>query len=327
MSIGIGNTVIAGRLEGTPHYVGEIFTAPYEGWTPPGAVLANGAEFTAEQFPTLYSEYIQTKKLITCTYDEFAEDVIKTGSCAKFGVDITKKAFRVPNISDGTFIESGNGTSHAAGLPNITGESGWASDVAADYLPSGCYTQGKNQNRLKWSGGGDAKTLQFDASLSNSIYGNSTTVQPKSVSTRFFVQLAHGTINQSMMDWSKFMQSIELIRQSTANKDLSNVSQIAKEVIQTTADYTPNLAAGVSFETDIHFPQRGWLFINSPKVTRGDTWVKLDEVIVYQKLDYDFQNGYHQTSDTTWIPYSANQFITSAGNFTTRLFYPIKGVK
>ena len=75
----------------------------------------------------------------------------------------------------------GNGsnanTTIAAGLPNITGElhsETWFSSLSGVFTSSGV-TQGDG-GQLR--SGNTPDSLRFDASLSNSIYGNSNTVQP-----------------------------------------------------------------------------------------------------------------------------------------------------
>ena len=72
-----------------------------------------------------------------------------------------------------------------AGLPNITASWTWARGadagiVGAMYQTSGSSGQG--------AGNGMRATAHFDASRSSSIYGNSTTVQPASLTTRYYIK-------------------------------------------------------------------------------------------------------------------------------------------
>ena len=79
---------------------------------------------------------------------------------------------------------SNGNTTIAAGLPNITGRYNhqcllnWISDTEVGAL----YTENKSTDTAAQyaggSDGGNKQTIAFDASKSNSIYGNSTTVQP-----------------------------------------------------------------------------------------------------------------------------------------------------
>ena len=72
----------------------------------------------------------------------------------------------------------------AAGLPNITGRAGNVDSYSSE--PTGCFyrhsteTSGKIEN----TGGAKDPNLYFDASLSNSIYGSSNTVQPPAIKVR-----------------------------------------------------------------------------------------------------------------------------------------------
>ena len=69
-------------------------------------------------------------------------------------------------------------TTIAAGLPNITGTLNFYSGYKNSQSGAITYTKNNNMNN---AGGGDMLgecTLNIDASLSSSIYGNSTTVQP-----------------------------------------------------------------------------------------------------------------------------------------------------
>lgn len=87
-------------------------------------------------------------------------------------------------VSSGRALWTGNGsngnTTIAAGLPNITGSAnrddgyGWIRGTTSGALyGSGTYYRGVGDSSVT-----AAETLNFDASRSSSIYGNSTTVQP-----------------------------------------------------------------------------------------------------------------------------------------------------
>ena len=82
-------------------------------------------------------------------------------------------------LDDGRFLEAvtgGAGSDKSAGLPNITGT------FAGGDLPTatGAFTDlGQNGSKVG-AGSAQFRNKSFDASRSSSIYGNSTTVQPKS---------------------------------------------------------------------------------------------------------------------------------------------------
>ena len=106
---------------------------------------------------------------------------------------------RLPKITgfiEGTIDSSALGDLVDAGLPNITGITG------GQYIRNGSYdAQGigalVNGNTIPAAiGAGDgwwATQLDFDASQSNFIYGNSTTVQPQSIKVFYYIVIATTT--------------------------------------------------------------------------------------------------------------------------------------
>lgn len=107
---------------------------------------------------------------------------------ATYGAGDGTATFNLPNLTD-KFIEGSAtaGTVKSAGLPNITGN---LRDFAT-YNPLGTgvfQTSAFNQHTV----GGTTVSLayyqaSFDASRSNSIYGNSTTVQPPAVTMKYAI--------------------------------------------------------------------------------------------------------------------------------------------
>lgn len=103
------------------------------------------------------------------------------------GVPEDAETFQLPDLI-GRFVEGSNvaGVVKEAGLPNITGEHSYrnslqfASSYSGAYEP---YTKGELLSRSVLVGDVDVDIFynRFDASRSNPIYGNSTTVQPPSV--------------------------------------------------------------------------------------------------------------------------------------------------
>lgn len=97
--------------------------------------------------------------------------------------------FNLPNLTD-RFIQGSAiaGTQKAAGLPNITGR-GWNVGGASISDWSGAFKQtaldpiGQPPSGSSLGGG----WIDFNASLSNSIYGNSSTVQPPALTMKFAI--------------------------------------------------------------------------------------------------------------------------------------------
>lgn len=200
-------------------------------FVPENSLPCNGTEYTQTQFPTFYTQWLVGGKLNTCTYEEYQTEITTYGKCAKFGLDTANSKFKVPTIPDGTHIQQAMtddelGKSYNAGLPNITGK------ILCESGNFGLYTIGDGEGALKAEGTGTrgftgsstgsfSSGLILDASLSNSIYGNSETIQPNAIALRYFVVVATGSINQSEMNWSEWASNLE----GKANNDLSNCTK------------------------------------------------------------------------------------------------------
>ena len=175
--------------------------------TPPeGAFLLNGQ--IIYNCSTLYPEFYQyitsnnnIRKITTSAYES---ELSSVGICGGFVVDAENGSIRLPNISS-SFIENTNGSNAGnvvnAGLPNITGR--------VDNLMTSYNTAIENQGTGSLSmtaitAEGPAQNsnkqicrLFIDASGSSSVYGNSNTVQPKSVFYSVCIQVFNAATNLS----------------------------------------------------------------------------------------------------------------------------------
>lgn len=98
-----------------------------------------------------------------------------TSTCPLASIKGTWTLVSSGRVLQGTDSGHSAGTTIEAGLPNITGDTGYKSDNTA----SGAFYQTSGSKYvLTNAGGGSNKYTGFDASRSSSIYGNSTTVQP-----------------------------------------------------------------------------------------------------------------------------------------------------
>lgn len=137
-------------------------TAPY------GYLLCNGASYKVADYPDLYA-------VIGNTY----------------GGDSTN--FNVPNLVD-KFIEgsTASGTEKEAGLPNITGT--FYHDPNVTSTLSGAffsYKRGNSRNLQNDAANAGSGYVNFDASKSNPIYGNSDTVQPPALTMVYIIKAFH----------------------------------------------------------------------------------------------------------------------------------------
>ena len=171
-------TTVNNIREGLP--IGHIFFSMN---IPENCLACEGQTVSRTEYPALWNYVNGNCDPISDTeWNETAESTYTY--CHKFSTGDGSTTFRLPKFA--SFIELNSnteaGTFYPAGLPNITGEANVKSP----------WTSANENGALKLTtiqamfvGGqysqdyGDI--LYFDASHSNSIYGNSTTVQPEAM--------------------------------------------------------------------------------------------------------------------------------------------------
>lgn len=134
--------------------------------TPQGWLLCDGSAVSRTDYADLYA-------VIGDTY----------------GAGDGSTTFNLPNLVD-KFIQGNatSGTEKTAGLPNITGVFGSNVWNYAGANASGSFTKSQVGTYGGNVGSNGGTNYDFDASLSNSIYGNSTTVQPPAVTMRYIIK-------------------------------------------------------------------------------------------------------------------------------------------
>lgn len=143
--------------------------------TPSGYLLCNGATVSRTTYSKLYS-------VIGTTY----------------GTGDGSTTFNLPNLNNNSFLEGSDtaGTVKSAGLPNITGSIGFRGESASYPFTAhsgmgAFYNNSNNITIVGYYNGCSVKgdhMARFNASRSSSIYGSSTTVQPKSVTVKFCIK-------------------------------------------------------------------------------------------------------------------------------------------
>lgn len=140
---------------------------------PNGFLLCNGQEVAIASFHKLYTEI----GYLSCCQSS------NTGM------------FKIPDLR-GKFLEGANGNLGIyieAGLPNITGSLKYFSERAVWGREAGGAFEEYDSIDMKipnvlQSGTNDAYYFNFNASLSNSIYGKSNTVQPPAVCVNYIIK-------------------------------------------------------------------------------------------------------------------------------------------
>lgn len=203
------------------------------------------------EFATYLNEIMQSHPEIACTQAEFDTDVLNTGNCGKFVIDTVNQTIRLPKITrfvQGLSSISDIGTSVSAGLPNITGQTilgskSYEAPMGEAGTVSGAFKKGSGYSTThimeNVSGTWTGYPLQFDASNSNSIYGNSSTVQPQATKYPYYIVLATGVnYDDIQVDINQVLADLNAINNTKAEKSLSNVSYpeiIANGIAQTGA--------------------------------------------------------------------------------------------
>ena len=145
--------------------------------TPDGWLLCDGSAVSRTDYADLYA-------VIGDTYG------------AGDGVD----TFNLPDLVD-QFVQGSatSGTVKSAGLPNITGSFSVFIPVSSSGSVSksgfsagdGAFSRSNPQSSKYFTAAGDTSMyndMNFDASTSDSIYGNSTTVQPPALTMRYIIK-------------------------------------------------------------------------------------------------------------------------------------------
>lgn len=137
---------------------------------PKGYIKANGATVQRADYPRLV-QFIEGNNLWT-------DDTMN--NAGMFGKGDGSSTFVLPDYRERMiqYTEDSIGEQREAGLPNITGNTGnasWFSTSGAFSAPRDGYVN------LAAADEHGYKAINFDASLSNAIYGKSSTVQPPAI--------------------------------------------------------------------------------------------------------------------------------------------------
>ena len=186
-----------------------------------------------KQITTLYPSLL-------CTEEEWqtAKTMSAFGQVGKFvfnysGEDIV--SVRIPAIANvqGLFDLQSLGMTVEAGLPNITGS--WVNQkngiFGASQSYSGAVTASQDANVGAGAGAYGNNTIwSFDASLSNPIYGNSTTVQPEAIQYPYFIQVATGSETENnIINEIELNNPYSLFDSKYSDHELNNLSWLKSE--------------------------------------------------------------------------------------------------
>ena len=172
---------------------------------PQGSLPLLGGEYNRSTYSDLW-EWVQQQTGYLKTEAEWqALSTANNGNVPYYSDGDGSTTFRVPSLQ--CWVRGANGSVStvgsylAAGLPNITGSIAFRRTANGSNVvnnPSGAFGESINTDSttpLSNTGSGTpgSQNFTFNASRSNSIYGNSTTVQPESIVGLWLVK-AYGTV-------------------------------------------------------------------------------------------------------------------------------------
>lgn len=237
MSIYKGDKKVAG-LGATRRNIGEIVSSILP-LTDAGLHLLDGAVISGNgiygKFVTYIAGLVSSYPNLFISEADWQSSVNTYGVCGKFVYDSANNTVRLPKITgiiEGTTDTTALGDLVEAGLPNITG-TGVNTEVAWNTVrtsTTGAFqlsAVGTNNDRGVPSGNTCTYAWwEFDASLSNPIYGKSNTVQPQTIKAYYYICVAASVKPNIEAD----MDQIATDLNSRARIDLANLSNAGKIV-------------------------------------------------------------------------------------------------
>ena len=286
---------------------------------PTGYLICNGVAVSRTTFSTLFS-------------------VIGTS----FGSGDGKNTFNLPNLLN-KFIE-GNitvGTEKSAGLPNIKGNIAFTC-TSGDDNTGGAFSKTLSTAYGASSGTtGPAKfTLNsFDASRSSSIYGNSDTVQPPSLTLLPCIKAYSSVTNTSDVDVSAFLNTVTNLPANylslgdqaisdTQLKSVSNKLRLSSRCIPDYAsgiDIAPSLGQGQTWTAPksgilIHtsYNDKGACYISHTNANNHTNY-NLPNWLIYNNTETgDYQTAMAIVSENLVV------YCSDISIIGTLMFYPFK---
>lgn len=197
------------------------------------------------------------------------------GTCGKF-VFIDGVSVRLPKIFgfvEGTILPTTLGDLTEAGLPNITGNTliTLNKGIPFDTPTNGAFFKSTSIGNEKYAGDSaslaQSNYLGFNASLSSTIYDNSTTVQPQSIKLLYYICVATTVVPVEQANANLLLTDLD----GKADLDLNNITTAGEDKILSLAMPLPiNTASTIGLLTKIESANGEAL-----AVPAGGTWAVL----------------------------------------------------
>lgn len=266
-------------------------------------IFATGVSYSRATYSALWA-YVQTKPSLLVTETEWQAKYEETGGkfVPYFSEGDGSTTFRTPLLcayATGSADNSKIGTFTEAGLPNITGffnSDGYSTKMGGAFKH---YYGGITGA----SGDGDGGYIDFDASRSSAIYGNSDTVTPDTMNGVWVIKAFGLIVNADNTDVSNLVSGVNRIENTIGNvqNDLNTLSS---------SDYFPDYSSYVQLSAGDFIPTvSGWLVMHFR--VSGDyqeAYVRHKTTGVY--LLWHHQNRYPGNGITIGCPVVAGEVYT-----------------
>ena len=259
---------------------------------------------------TVYTGHSGKKIVSASDETNIANIYTATGVAWYYIIDIPNKRFKLPRTKFGfTGLRDTVGNYVAPGLPNLSGSITRVLGDRGGTTFTGVFTDSTNDggdtNNRSWNDGSiylERTTVNFDASDSNSIYGNSTTVQPPA--TQMYLYFYVGNFTQEAIE-----------NTAGLNAELFNDKVDLDSSWGFPSSTYDNLTLGATGSSYIA-PADGWFCLN--KTASGSQFVCMQTQYGLQQSTYGTNGMELQISipitkgDTVYVYYNAggttNQF-------------------
>ena len=216
------------EIKGNAHLpLGHFFLHPFP--TPPdGCLVVNGSEYNRELYKDLFADAVR-KNYVKPESEWQSIAAANGGYCPWYSDGDGSTTFRTPKFAPYQKIALASGDAgkyYEAGLPNITGTfiEGRRNGDPSGSSVTGAFTYSGAYSTYAPSSDRDGFKITFDASVSNSIYGNSTTVTPESNDWIVCV-VAFGTAtNVGSVDVANVMSAVGQVQAEAIEIDSSGYS-------------------------------------------------------------------------------------------------------
>ncbi|MBR2391950.1 MAG: collagen-like protein, partial [Elusimicrobiaceae bacterium] len=156
-------------------------------------------------------------KIVLADQESKVSDIYRaTGVAWYYILDTENKRFKLPRTKFAfTGLRDSVGNYVEAGVPNITGsfKAGVYNNVSGAFTVK--QNQGGNGGYEDWN---QASVYDFDASLSNKVYGNSDTVQPRATQMYLYFYVGNTVRNQTEVDVGAVTEKLNEINEVAEGK-------------------------------------------------------------------------------------------------------------